>query len=224
MKKLSIVVPVFNKVGFTSTCLKDLSQLPEETHQLIFVDNGSTDNTQELLKDNKRITYIRNEINQGFAKACNWGYSVATAPNIMFLNNDIKVRNNHQDWTAAILEHCDNYLVGPTMGQLDEQLNFKQEANKELFGNSYMSGWCISSSRKNWNKLIKTNDGPFSEDFFCYFEDTDLSFQAKQLGIPFKVVEIPVVHFGKQSSSQLNTHKLYTEARQIFLKKWGQKK
>lgn len=46
---LSIVIPVFNKYAFTKACLTDLSKLPED-HQIIIVDNGSTDETRAELK------------------------------------------------------------------------------------------------------------------------------------------------------------------------------
>ena len=39
------------------------------------------------------------------------------------------------------------------MGQLDNNLNFVQEANKVLPGKSYLSGWCIAASKDIWNKL-----------------------------------------------------------------------
>lgn len=232
MKNLSIIIPVWNKSQFTKTCIKDLSQLPED-HEIIIVDNASTDDTESSFKDNKRIIYHRNSENLGFAKACNIGYSIASSPNILFLNNDIKVRSNFNEWTKPIIENCSIGLVGPTMGQLDQNLNFIQEANKELPGKSYMSGWCLAASREIWSKLwiprgetkaellIAAYPQIFSEEFgLAYFEDTDLSFRARQLGIPFKVVDIPVVHFGKQTSSQLNTHNLYKVAREIFVKKW----
>lgn len=221
MKKLSIVIPVFNKFNFTRTCLKDLSQLPND-HEIIVFDNASSDETQAQLQNSKEIIYVRSEVNLGFARGCNAGYKCSTAPNVLFLNNDIKVRNNHQNWTTELISLCNDGLVGPTMGQLDNQLNFIKEANELLTGKSYMSGWCIASCKDIWNKLdISGNNQIFSEEFFCYFEDTDLSFRAKELNIPFFIVNVPVVHFGKQSSKQLNTHLLYQNSRNIFIKKWG---
>jgi len=167
------------------------------------------------------LVYVKNSHNYGFAKACNIGYSVSTGRNVLFLNNDIRVKSNYTNWTQQIIMNCDDALVGPTMGQLDNNLNFVQEANKILGGKSYMSGWCLGSSKQNWKKLdISGNDEIFSEEFFCYFEDTDLSFRAKQLNIPFKVIDLPVIHFGKMTSRQLNTHKLYSDARKIFIDKW----
>lgn len=231
-KVLSIVIPVWNKYNFTKACLQDLDKLPED-HQIIVVDNGSSDETQRELEGNKKITYHREPVNLGFAKACNLGYSMAVAPNVLFLNNDIRVKSNHENWTQELIKWCSQGLVGPTMGQLDNDLNFVQEANRVLTGKSYMSGWCLASSKEIWDKLeirrdttilYDRNPPPqiFSEEFgLAYFEDTDLSFRARNLQIPMHVVEIPVVHFGKQTSRQLNTRELYQKARQIFVKKWS---
>lgn len=225
---LSIVIPVFNKYNFTKSCLNDLSQL-SDAHEIIIVDNASTDETNKEITDMKislpelrhKLIYKRNDVNLGFAKACNIGYRMATAPNVLFLNNDIKVSSNHTGWTADLIKWASTSIVGPTMGQLDDNLNFVQEADKLLSGKSYMSGWCLASSKEIWSKLdISGTEEIFSEDFFCYFEDTDLSFRARELGIPMQIIQVPVVHFGKVSSKQLNTHALYSKARASFIKKW----
>jgi GT2 family glycosyltransferase len=237
-KVLSIVIPVYNKYNFTKSCLNDLSHLPAD-HEIIVVDNGSVDETQGALQDNKGIVYQRNDVNLGFAKACNIGYGLATAPNVLFLNNDIRVKSDKDTWTQSLLKYCPYALVGPTMGQLDPKFNFIQEADQALPGLSYMSGWCLASSKEIWKKLeiprhpgfILTDcktvyDCPqiFSEEFgLAYFEDTDLSFRAKKLDIQMEVVKIPVVHFGKQTSKQLNIHQLYSNAKSIFTNKWLRK-
>lgn len=224
MKVISIVIPVFNKWNFTKSCLEDLAKLPED-HEIIVIDNGSSDETQVELKHRPGITYHCEPVNLGFAKACNLGYSLATASKVLFLNNDIRVKSNFENWTKELIQYSDHYLVGPTMGQLDDQLNFVQEANQLLPGKSYMSGWCLAASKEIWSILTTHKyQGPFSEEFgLAYFEDTDLSFRARKLGIHMKVVDLPVVHFGKQTSRQLNTHQLYSQARQIFVRKWSSK-
>lgn len=229
-KILSIVIPVFNKWNFTKSCINDLSKLSND-HEIIIVDNGSTDETESMLKDTKEVEYHRVSNNLGFAKACNIGYGKSISPNVLFLNNDIRVKYDHSNWTKSLIDNCDKGLVGPTMGQLDSNLNFVKESNSVLTGKSYMSGWCLASSKNIWKKLEMPRGGYllstpqiFSEEFgIAYFEDTDLSFRARKQNINMIVVDVPVVHFGKQTSQQLNTYQLYKNARQIFIKKWAGK-
>ena len=228
-RKLSIVIPVFNKWNFTKSCLKDLSQLPED-HEIIIIDNASTDETSkeimnfiaELSNANPGkcwIRYVQNAENTFHSKACNQGAKLATGDYILFLNNDIRVRANHANWTQDIIAACDstNGLVGPTMGLLDKGLNFVKEANEQLSGNSYLGGWCIAAKKEVWDKV-----GFWNEDFPFYFNDTDLSFRARQKQIPITVVALPdVLHFGKVSAQQINIPKLYQEGRAVFLKNWS---
>jgi GT2 family glycosyltransferase len=229
-KVLSICIPVFNKFNFTKSCINDLSKLPND-HEIIIFDNGSSDETENYFKNNKEILYIRSDKNLGFARGCNHAYSKASAANVLFLNNDIRVKSNFDTWTQSLIEKCSEGLVGPTMGQLDSQLNFIKESNSILTGNSYLSGWCIAGSKEIWSKLAIVRQGTdrslkgipqiFSEEFgIAYFEDTDLGFRARKLGIKLNLANVPVVHFGKQTSTQLNTYALYSTARTIFIKKW----
>lgn len=233
-KKLSIVITCYNKWNFTKSCLNDLAQLPFD-HELIIIDNASSDETETEIKKLKsdlslkfpascKINYIRNEENTFHSKACNQGYRLAKGDVVLFLNNDIRIKNNHQLWTKALIDVCysTNGLVGPTMGQLDNGLNFIREANEQLSGKSYMSGWCIAARKDVWNQLDVNGTGQiWKEEFPMYFNDTDLSFRAKKKNIPLTIVSLPeVVHFGKVSASQINIHKLYSEGRAVFLKHW----
>lgn len=221
---LSIITPIFNKYPFTKSFINDIFKLTTN-YELIIIDNASTDETQKELSKIIRpnFIYIRNEENTFHSRACNQGYKLAAGEHVCFLNNDVRVKNNHSNWTDTLIQHCDDNIVGPTMGLLDNNFNFVKEANQQLSGkNTYLSGWCIASSKENWNKLDINNNGQiFDEQFPMYFNDTNMGFMCHKLNIPMKVVELPIVHFGKISATQLNIPKLYNEGRKVFIKKWS---
>lgn len=234
-RAVSIVIPVFNKWNFTKSCLKDLNHLPAD-HEIIIIDNASTDETgkeihayiEELAKanpDGPWIRYYPNSENTFHSKACNQGARLAKGDVILFLNNDIRVRSNHKDWTKTVIDACNSTkgLVGPTMGQLDKNLNFVKEANQQLDGNCYLGGWCIAATKETLAQLDLNGEGQFwNEEFPFYFNDTDLSFRARKKKIPLTVIAIPeITHFGKVSAQQINIPKLYTEGRKVFLKHWS---
>lgn len=226
--KLSIVIPVHNNWNFTRSCLADLNNLPlSSDHEIIVVDNGSTDNTQKgfnaAFGPGSGMELFDLGANTGFAHACGYGYKQSMGEYVMFLNNDVRVQSNHEDWTKPIIEAAsENCLVGPTGGILDDNLNFVTETDKLQDGNFYMSGWCLTASKKTFDKLtLPEYDGPFTEEFgIAYFEDTDLSFRAKELGMKFKIVDVPVMHIGKVTSKKLNTLSLYLPAKRKFIEKW----
>src|SRR3954465_11402985 len=62
--------------------------------QLIFVDNGSAPPTANALHQFCRahnLSLIRNDRNRGFSAANNQGASIARAPFLLFLNNDVQI-------------------------------------------------------------------------------------------------------------------------------------
>lgn len=219
--KLSIIIPVFNNWNFTKSCLNDLYKLPKD-HEIIIVDNGSTDETKNLQDDDsKNLKIIKNKENKFYAGACNQGFAIAKSEYICFFNNDIRVKSNHENWTRLLIDKAGEGLVGPTAGILDDNYNFIEETNRIYGNNYYISGWCLLAKKETFNKFVKEPyGGPFTEEFGIYFEDTHMGFLAKRMGIPMIIQPIPVVHFGKATSRKLNTLSLYLPAKEKFIKKW----
>lgn len=91
----SIVVPVFNRAALTKSCLLAIERsicADQLQHEVIVVDNGSTDETSDLLRSwsasrsNARVVSLGR--NRGFARACNEGARRARGHYLVFLNND----------------------------------------------------------------------------------------------------------------------------------------
>lgn len=225
--KLAIVIPVWNNWAYTKRAISDLSPLPQD-HGFVIVDNGSTDNTKQL-QSSARLSVVRHPKNLGFAKGCNTGYEKAVSlgyENVMFLNNDIRIAEENSVWTEPIISEAQNgFLVGPTIGLLDTQLNFVREVNKipTIGFLYYLSGWNITASVVTWNRLILEGDtGPFSTKFISYFEDTDLSFRAKGMDIELKVVDVPVRHIGRVTGKKVLSD-LYLKSKKTFIEIWANK-
>lgn len=96
MIQTSIIIPVFNRCDLTKECLESLSDtLRGESCEILVVDNGSSDGTGDLIAAFRKshrhlsISYIYNQENLGFAKACNLGAGLAEGRFLIFLNNDI---------------------------------------------------------------------------------------------------------------------------------------
>jgi len=215
MTLLSIIIPCFNNYNFTLAAINDLSKLPDD-HEIIIFDNGSSDNTTSF-SSNHRIKYIRSEVNLGFSKANNLSVQQCSGENIMFLNNDIRVKENHSSWTASLIKHAQaGYICGPTGGLLTPTFEYIKEVDKIIDSPQfYMCGWNLTMSRSNYEKL-----NGWSEDFFAYFEDVDLSWRAKEINIPFKIESCPLHHFGRITGKKLGLSDIYTKSKEIFTNKW----
>ncbi len=226
----SIITPVFNKFSYTKAYLKDVLSLNAEKVEIIIIDNASTDETLQGLNEYAgrypNLKILTNTINLGFGKASNQAYEQATGENIIFLNNDVRVKERYQ-WIDLLLAQCqDNQLVSPTGGFVDPKADFKfcYETRDPGTPINYLSGWCLAGKKEVFNQLLvpgNTYRGPFDETFNFYFEDTDLSFRAAAAKIKLVLQDIPVIHFGKISSRQLNISDLYLTAKEVFSKKWS---
>lgn len=222
--KLSIIIPVWNNWNYTKSVLSWFKK--RDIFEVIVVNNGSTDDTKKNLieteKNMNNLISIHNDENLGFGAAVNLGINKSSSSHCMILNNDIMIGTNSDQWALSLIS-SKNELVGPTGGFLDDDLNFKYETNSPKDRINYMSGWCLCASREVWDSLVLPGrTGPFdNKAYFCYFEDTDLSFRAKKQGIDFKMVSIPVHHIGKQTSRKLNTNSLFMDSKKKFIERWG---
>src|SRR5689334_16143805 len=85
---VTIVIPAWNAVDMTRSCLETLRDTLGRDDQVVVVDNGSRDGTPALLAAQPWVEVVTHAQNEGFAAGCNAGARRARNPVVVFLNND----------------------------------------------------------------------------------------------------------------------------------------
>lgn len=95
---ISIIIPVFNCGKYLDRCIKSVQQQTYSDWELVLVDDGSGDNSLEIIKgyskQDERIKYYHKEKSEGAGPARNKGIEESSGEYIMFIDADDYMANN----------------------------------------------------------------------------------------------------------------------------------
>lgn len=234
--KVSVVTPNYNGKDFLYAYFESLNKNSNEIGEVIIVDNGSNDGSQEFIRNYREkvdfpIVLIENSQNLGFAEAVNQGISKARYDYIFSLNNDTVVEK------SAILELLNLLNTDGRIFSVSSKM--VQFNNPELIDDAGDDYTLLAYTKKRGNNqnlnnfievseifsscagaalyrkdLLEELDG-FDSEFFAYMEDVDLGYRARING--YKNLFCPnaiVYHIGSATTgSQYNEFKVRLAAR-----------
>ena len=210
---ISIVILTHNQLAHTKACLESIAQHTPEPHELILVDNGSTDGTQDYLREyaaqRERVFVVANRTNRGFAAGNNQGLALATGRQVLFLNNDTVVTPG---WLGNMLrvlqEHPQTGVVGPRSNRvlgkqqvddvgyksLDDLPAFAVAWAEKQAGQSRVAnravGFCLLARRE----VIEAVGGLDERFGSGNFEDDDFCIRAHLAGFETRIADEAFVH------------------------------
>ena len=113
---VSAIIPAYNAGPFIVEAVESIRQQGAAVREIIIVDDGSTDNTEELVAAlGEDIRYVRQE-NSGPSAARNLGVKLATSPLIAFLDaDDVWTPNKIAEQLAIFQAYPDVGLVASDM-------------------------------------------------------------------------------------------------------------
>lgn len=169
-KLVSVIVPVFNAKKYLLDCIKSLLSNDYKNLELIFVDDGSTDGSLEILKkykkDDSRINIISQK-NLGAGAARNRGIDAAKGDYLMFVDADdilcpdsisksisLALLNDEDIVMFNYDEIDDNYSLGNiSKTNFVTQFDLERWGYNEFWDNYFNKNlvWCVAP----WGKLFK---------------------------------------------------------------------
>ena len=109
---VSILIPAYNAEDWVGDSIESAVGQTWPRKEIIVVDNGSTDETGELLTRLDGVRVVVNPMNLGFPKAVNQGGRLARGDYLLLLNNDAEVLGRSidtaVDFLDGIVEMLDN--------------------------------------------------------------------------------------------------------------------
>ncbi|WP_315852320.1 glycosyltransferase [Paludisphaera rhizosphaerae] len=241
----SIVVPCFNQLAYTRTCLAALARRTRGPWELIVVDDGSTDGTGRYLEGFRDaapfpVTVLSEPVNCGFPAACNRGLAAARGDYLVLLNNDAVVADDWLDQLVALAESSPRIgAVGPMSNfasppqlvadvpygdDLEAMRRYAEDRRRTRRGRWFtapkLSGFCVLVKRRAFEAV-----GPLDERFGPgLFDDDDWSLRIRKAGFDLAVADdLFVHHFGGRTflGAGIDSERLLAENLAKFRAKWG---
>jgi N-acetylglucosaminyl-diphospho-decaprenol L-rhamnosyltransferase len=224
----TLVIATWNHIEVTQRFVRSLKEKSCEAWRVIFVDNGSSDETVAWIESFEwgksfDVQVIRNATNLGCAKAWNQGIRLALeqgAPLVGVLNNDLVFSSS---WDSALFRFWKEtqsraFAPHPVSWSLE---NFDERALRFMQRNKNRTRQRMRSEAMFFEANVFKEVGLYDEDYFVSFEDFDYFLRLERAGI--RVIETGasvVWHEEKSSRKDLPNHEI--EGKQIFVSKWGE--
>lgn len=205
--KVIVIIANWNGKDVLKPCLESLNELKYKNYEIVVVDNGSSDGSQQtVLHEFPSIHLITNQNNKGFAAAQNSGIAYAInrqADYVFALNNDVIVDENVLDALVSTVESDKSIgAAAPTVYDAQQRavvqsaggmLDWKRARAYQLNSGKSSAELPRVSEIDYYGQILIRSDvlkqvGFFNTKYFMYWEDAELCTRIKQAG--YKIVSV----------------------------------
>jgi len=239
-KELSIIIPHFNGIDILKDCLESIYKNTYTDFEVVLIDNGSTDGSQEFTRQNfPQVNLIENEENRGYAGACNQGIELSESEFILLLNNDTEMPDNFlQEMVREIKSNSKIAFVQPKIMSIQDKAFFDYsgggggemdilaypfargrifdtvEKDKEQYDEMAKTVFWTSGCALLLRKEVVDEIGLLDEDFFAHQEEIDLNWRAQLAGYKNVVTYNTLIyHYSGYTLRSDNLKKMYLNHR-----------
>jgi len=208
--ELSIVIPAYNEEKRLGSSLKKLLEFIKKykkikRYEVIIVDDGSKDNTLNVIPKNKNISVLKNEINRGKGYSTKKGVLNSKYNLILFMDSDLATPMEELDKLYKYIENGHDIAIA-SRSLKESRMIITQPKYRQFAGKTFPLLVRMFSSLKFRDtqcgfKLMRAEPGKriFSKVTIERFAfDVEMLYIAKKL--KYKAVEVPVTWIDQRGS------------------------
>lgn len=223
---VSVIIPTLDGEAMLRHALRALSTQTYRDFEVIVVDNGSSDGTQEMMQREFPSTkVIALDRNVGFAAAVNHGIRASRSEVVVLLNNDTEA---HPEWLARLIEplwqdasvaSCASRILdfhrrdridsaGDRLGLVASQIG-----HGDVNGPRYDLACDVLSpcaAAAAYRRVALVEIGAFDEWYVSYLEDVDVGVRLMLAGYRCRYVPGAIVyHHGSVTAQRLPDERFF---------------
>lgn len=237
--RVSVVIINFNSGKYIEKCIQHVRDQTYKNIEIIVVDNNSTDGSREKLETHNDIKYFALQKNVGSSRANNLGIKSGSGAYFLILNADVFIEKTYVEESIRCFEV--DPRIGIIIGKLLSASNprvidttgiviYKEGLIRErgmgeldcgqYDQETYVVGGCCAAAlyRKSFFETVSYRGEYFSEVYFAFYEDLDVSILGILLGWKCLYTPNSVGHHVRGGSTKNNSgYVRYLTARNYIL-------
>ena len=207
MKKVSVIIPVYNVENYLRKCLDSLVNQTLKDIEIIVVNDGTTDNSQEIINEyvkkypKKVVSIIQENGGQGAAR--NTGLLHAKGEYIGYVDSDDYVEENMYEelYKKAKEEDSDIVICGNNVVKENYELFSKEDVDKEF----------LLGKMAVWNKIYKKNiivDNKIQFRSKVWYEDLDFTMKVYFSSKKISYIDKALYNYLLREGSTMNNNNI----------------
>ncbi|MEK7616873.1 MAG: glycosyltransferase family 2 protein [Patescibacteria group bacterium] len=193
---VSILILTYDRTDLLNDCLRSVLNSDYPNLEFIVSDNGSSEDISGFIKDkfpHSKIKIVKLKVNRGLTGGFNFGFKFCKGKYIMLLSNDTKIEKRAISYMVNMIENDKKIgIVAPKIIQMKNP-NFLHNVGSFITYTGFLYHFGLLQNKDNGNYqqkyyifscngagfLIRKETarlcGLFDEDFFYFYDDSDLS-------------------------------------------------
>lgn len=211
MTKVSVIVPVYNTENFLERCLNSLVNQTLNDMEIIVVNDGSTDASQEIIdrfaNDFPNIIRAYRKKNGGLSSARNYGLDKATGEYIGFIDSDdyVELDMFEKMYNKTCSRNFDVVVCDVRYVYKEKNFIASSRINNDLISKDQVKNHMVDIYPAAWNKIYKCNLFNVRFKKGIWYEDVEFLYRLFPYVNSIGVVKEPLINYVQRDGAITHT-------------------